>query len=134
MIGTQAGWRFVTMARATARLKSAALGLLVLVPTLTGPVLAHSELRRSDPRDGAQLASPPAAIELVFNEKVQVTAVRLYADDGKEIIMERSPIAERTSERRNLPALQPGAYRIEWRAISADGHPVGGAIRFRIGG
>jgi methionine-rich copper-binding protein CopC len=124
----------MTNARAAALLKPAALSLLVLMSALAGPVLAHSELRRSDPRDGAQLASPPAAIELVFNEKVQVTAVRLYADDGKEIGMERSPIAERSSERRNLPALRPGSYRIEWRAISADGHPVGGTIRFRIGG
>jgi methionine-rich copper-binding protein CopC len=124
----------MTKARAAALLKPAALSLLVLTSALAGPVLGHSELRRSDPRDGAQLVSPPVAIELVFNEKVQVTAIRLFADDGKEISMERSPIAERATERRGLPALQPGSYRIEWRAISADGHPVGGAIRFRIGG
>jgi methionine-rich copper-binding protein CopC len=30
------------------------------------------------------------------------------------------------------PSMPPGSYRIEWRAISADGHPVGGAIRFSV--
>jgi methionine-rich copper-binding protein CopC len=119
---------------ATARLKAVCLALPVFLAALTGQALAHSELRRSDPRDGAKLAASPAAIELVFNEKVQVTALRLFGEDGKEIGMERHPIAERATERRSLPALPPGSYRIEWRAISADGHPVGGAIRFRVGG
>ncbi|MGL4727376.1 MAG: copper resistance CopC family protein [Bosea sp. (in: a-proteobacteria)] len=97
------------------------------------PALAHSELRRSSPANGAALNAAPEAIELTFNEKVQVTAIRLYRDGGTEIALERPAITERATERRLLPALSAGAYRIEWRAISADGHPVGGAIRFRIG-
>jgi methionine-rich copper-binding protein CopC len=110
----------------------AAMGWLILA-ALAGPAIAHSELRRSSPANGEVLAAAPAAIDLAFNEKVQVTAIRLYAEGGAEIPVERAPITERATERRNLPALKPGSYRIEWRAISADGHPVGGAIRFRIG-
>ncbi len=99
---------------------------------ISAPALAHSELRQARPANGATLAAAPEAIELTFNEKVQVTAIRLYADSGAEIALDRQPIAERATERRLLPPLSPGAYRIEWRAISADGHPVGGAVRFRI--
>jgi methionine-rich copper-binding protein CopC len=30
--------------------------------------------------------------------------------------------------------LPPGAYRIEYRGLSADGHVGGGAVRFRLEG
>ena len=32
-----------------------------------------------------------------------------------------------------MPSLAPGSYRVEWRIVSADGHPVSGALTFSIG-
>jgi methionine-rich copper-binding protein CopC len=106
---------------------------LLAVASGAETALAHSELRRSSPAAGATLAAPPAEIALTFNEKVQVTAVRLFREGGAEVRLERpAAIAEAASATRSLPTLEAGAYRIEWRAISADGHPVGGVIRFRV--
>jgi methionine-rich copper-binding protein CopC len=103
------------------------------------PAFAHSELRSATPSNGARLAASPEAINLAFNERVQVTAIRLFRDDaaagGVEVRLERPRAAEQVREHRSaLPRLEPGAYRVEWRIISADGHPVGGTIRFSVGG
>jgi methionine-rich copper-binding protein CopC len=111
-----------------------AVVLLIAVVAEAVPAYAHSELRASRPAHGQRLDVPPATLELHFNEKVQVTAVRLYDGAGKE-----QPIARDRALRENAtytapaPEMPPGTYRIEWRAISADGHPVGGTIRFQIG-
>lgn len=107
---------------------------LVLLPLLmpTLPAAAHSELQRSVPAAGAILEQPPHQIELNFGERVQLTALRLRRVGGDEIALPRRTIRETTSETIALPPLAPGEYRAEWRIISADGHPAGGVIAFRI--
>ena len=107
---------------------------MVLLPLLFAslPAAAHSELRQSLPPAGAVLMHAPEQIELLFNERVQVTALRLYREGGEEISLPRRSIRTTSREIIALPPLPPGAYRAEWRIISADGHPAGGVIPFRI--
>jgi methionine-rich copper-binding protein CopC len=97
-------------------------------------VQAHSELRGSTPANGAQLQASPPAIVLNFNELVQVTAARLYREGGAEVALPRPRAADSVRMHQAVPPqLEPGRYRLEWRIISADGHPVGGVIRFSVG-
>lgn len=106
--------------------------LLAPAAAVAWPAAAHSELRRSVPAAGAVLEHAPERIELHFNERVQLTALRLRRIGGAEVPLPRRTIREATSESIALPPLPPGDYRAEWRIISADGHPVGGVIPFRI--
>jgi methionine-rich copper-binding protein CopC len=111
------------------RLALAAAALLAGAPA----ALAHSELRTSQPAEGARLALPPATIELRFNEPVQLTALALVDAAGRRTrIALPADTTPRAVERLPAPPLAPGAWRIEWRAISADGHPVRGTVRFSI--
>lgn len=104
------------------------------VAAASGPALSHSELRSSFPVDGQRLPTSPGRLELVFNERVQITALRLIHQSGYEQPFARPRAVERiTSHQTILPAMEAGDWRIEWRIISADGHPVSGVIRFRIG-
>lgn len=96
------------------------------------PAAAHSELRGSVPAAGAVLDCAPAHIELQFNDGVQLTALRLHRLDGAEIVLPRRSIREARLETIDLPSLEPGEFRAEWRIISADGHDVGGAIPFSV--
>jgi methionine-rich copper-binding protein CopC len=115
----------------TARLRLLLLVLLCLPSSLAQ---AHSELRSARPANGTVAAEPPPAIELQFNESVQVTALRLFREGGAEVAIGRARALDSVrSYRQPLPVLEPGSYRVEWRIISADGHPVGGVIRFRVG-
>lgn len=105
---------------------------LLGVAGLAAPAAAHSELRASVPATGDVLDCPPERFELHFNEKVQLTALRLHQADGVEIDLPRRAIREATSETIPLPPLEPGEFRADWRIISADGHAEGGVISFRI--
>ena len=110
--------------------------ILKLAPLIAAiaaqPAAAHSELRGSVPAVGAVLDCAPDKIELQFNEGVLLTALRLHRMDGAEIELPRRAIREATLATIDLPPLEPGEFRAEWRIISPDGHDVGGAIPFSV--
>ena len=115
----------------TRRSAALLLALATAGPRGTG---AHSLLLGSDPAAGAALPGPPAAITLRFNEPVRLTAIRLFEADGTEWPLERPrDMAPRAEHGARLGrALTPGPWRVVWRAISADGHEIGGTLRFRL--
>jgi methionine-rich copper-binding protein CopC len=133
-------WRYLTAMKhrvAPIRAVRVRLALFLALGLSTSPALAHSELKGASPANGARLLASPEAIDLAFNERVQVTAVRLFreggAQAGGEVRLERPRAAESVRNHCSaLPALEAGAYRVEWRIISADGHPVGGTLRFTV--
>ena len=110
---------------------------LVLATGAGGPASAHAELRAAEPAEGAVLSASPARISLSFTEPMQVTSLRLLDEAGRERPLRREgPRTAATAETRaDVPGpLPPGAYRIEYRGLSADGHVGGGAVRFRLEG
>lgn len=113
--------------------RAAILASLLLTPPRAAR--AHSELRRAEPPDGAVLPTPPAELRLVFNEAVQVTLFRLLDPAGQPASLRREgDAATAAREHAARPAEPPaqGAWRVEWRAISADGHPIRGTVAFRV--
>ncbi|GAB2569080.1 copper resistance protein CopC [Leucobacter ruminantium] len=115
-------------------LLTALLGLQLALGTGTSPVFAHAELLETAPEDGAVLDTAPDTVELRFNEPVQVVedAMRLFPGDGTpEVLTART---SNTTVVIDLPAdLGDGAYALAYRVVSADGHPIGGALAFQIG-
>lgn len=107
------------------------LAILLLWPFSAA---AHSELRASLPTAGAWLEAPSAKFVLRFNEEVQVTTLRLRDGAGRELPLLRAGGVQAAREARATPGapLAPGAFVLEWRAISADGHPIRGTVRFSV--
>ncbi|MCL6592678.1 MAG: FixH family protein [Alicyclobacillus sp.] len=102
------------------------------------PVSAHAYIVRSIPALDQVLPQAPGQVELWFDEPVQASASDLVvldanghrADQGDGHINPQQPQELVCSLQPNLPN---GLYTVQWRVISADGHPVEGAIPFRIG-
>ena len=95
---------------------------------------AHAELLSTTPEDGAALDQAPAEAVLTFNEPVQLIdgSIRLFPGDEDPLTLDAH--VSNTSVVAPLPAtLDDGAYALSYRVVSADGHPVSGAITFTIG-
>lgn len=94
---------------------------------------AHSQLKSSVPASGAVLDEAPAEAVVVFDEEARVTSLRLFDTDSGPIALAADPVKAPGTASVALPPLPAGAYELEWRAISVDGHPIRGRVRFEVG-
>lgn len=115
-------------------IRFAAVAALAAAFCLPGePGLAHSKGPKILPAHGSELTEAPRSLDFVFAKPVRLTAVRLFDGDDSEVELPGKRSIKAAKQRRiELPALEAGAYRVEWRALSADGHPVDGAFSFTI--
>lgn len=98
------------------------------------PAVAHNELIGSDPPDGATVASSPSQVRLTFDLPLKpgFSTVTVTGPDSSQ--WQAGPPAEAGAVvSAPVRALGPaGQYTIAYRVLSADGHPVRGAVRFTL--
>jgi len=109
-----------------------AAGILLLA--LASSARAHSLLLESAPAAAALLAAPPPEISLRFNNRIEkkLSTIRLLDERGgvRPLAMLADGPADRLTA--TVPSLDPGAWRVEWRVLSTDGHVVSGRFSFRV--
>ncbi len=110
--------------------------LLILVSAVvlgwSLPAQAHTALVSSDPADGARLDAAPNQVVLTFSEELKEPVEAVVAVDGDQ---QEWSAAVDGAHLVITPARTPaeGAYTIDYRVVSADGHPVTGALSFTVG-
>jgi len=103
---------------------------------------AHPKLVSSSPADKAEVAAP-AKIELKFSENLvtQFSGANLVmvsmpgmADHGPMKVASKVSGGDDGKTMVITPAqpLAPGGYRVDWRAVSTDTHPINGNITFQV--
>lgn len=98
------------------------------------PATAHAVLIGTDPADGAVLPDAPSTISLDFDEPVSLPAQGVVVLDGSGDPVDGRASATDATVTVALPdALPDGTYVVSWRVVSADGHPVAGALTFSVG-
>jgi copper transport protein len=117
-------------------LVAAALVALALVVLGSAPASAHAELVETDPTEGAVVEVAPETVTLTFNESVRLTSqeIAVYDADGDPV--DATAGATGTEVTVTLPGaadLADGTYVVSWNVLSADGHPVSGALTFSVG-
>ena len=111
----------------------AALGVALVGPLgLAAPAQAHTELVSSSPQDGAESGAVPSRVELRFNEAVQQPAYVVVTGPDGATAADGPAAVDGAVVTRSLRAQGAGSYRVAYRAVSADGHPVAGELRFRV--
>ena len=125
-IGAAMTSRFIT------RTLTIAAAAVMLCTVSTTPALAHSGLESSNPADGVVISEAPAAISLTFDEDLlpDADSISLNAADGTNITSAKVEPAGNTVELPWPADLPSGEYQVAYRVVSADGHPVTGAISF----
>jgi methionine-rich copper-binding protein CopC len=103
---------------------------------LASPAFAHNSLVKSTPAEQATVQKSPSTVELTFDQPVQ-------KGDGLNTIKVTGPkdTGWRTGQvevagnvvSAPLDELGPaGTYKITYRIVSADGHPVSGEVPFTL--
>jgi len=109
---------------------------IVLLLALRAVAQAHAMLVSAEPAANAHLDSSPARVRLVFSEEIDPALARLSlaASDGtvRQLVANGDPHDVRAVIGA-VDQLAPGAYRVRWRVVSADGHPVEGSYAFWVG-
>ena len=112
--------------------------LLAATSPLSGPPAAvHATLVSSEPAANSRVSASPPRIRLVYSEPVEgrLARVTLVPRSGQPMLLHAD------ADPRNVNAviapvvdsLAAGAYRVNWRVVSADGHPVDGTFTFAVG-
>ena len=98
---------------------------------------AHAVLDNSVPTSGATLEDTPLQIVLDFDESVESSLgyIKLFSSSGKRVQLPavKADASDASIVRVVPPTLAQDSYVAVYRVISADGHPVEGAITFRVG-
>ncbi|MEC0237957.1 copper resistance protein CopC [Paenibacillus kribbensis] len=111
------------------------LPLLILFPR---SLWAHAFVIESSPTENQILDKPPSQVSITFNEDLQSAFMSIKvtdetgkrADTGKAQL---NPEHKATMEIKLIPGMKAGIYTVNWRALSADGHPINGVIPFQVG-
>lgn len=100
-------------------------------------VFAHAHLVRATPAAGGTVNAAPSEVTLRFSEKLEPKFSSVVVRDaaGKQVDKGESTVdkADRMVIRVVLPPLEPGVYKVEWRAVSADTHKIDGNFTFKVG-
>jgi copper resistance protein C len=105
-------------------------GLMTAVMA-TGAI-AHSKAEDTTPAHEA-IVDAVEAIEIRFDDPMRVTAITLTGPEGDVTIERETGMEAVTAFRASPPAdLPAGAYTVDWRGLSSDGHPMQGAFGFTI--
>jgi methionine-rich copper-binding protein CopC len=111
----------------------AALLLALAAVLLTaGRADAHNALLGTDPADGSTVDAPPASITLTFDQPAQSlgTEIVVLGPDGSTVSEGAAELVDNTVSQALAADLPAGAYSVEWRVTSADGHPLSGTLAF----
>ncbi|MCU7250352.1 copper homeostasis periplasmic binding protein CopC [Pseudomonas koreensis] len=102
---------------------------------------AHPKLLTSTPTEGADGAAPDK-IELHFSENLmtQFSGAKLLMTEMPGMAHSPMPMKARVSAGNDpktmlvtpLAPLSAGTYKVEWRAVSSDTHPITGNITFKV--
>ena len=99
---------------------------------------AHAALQQSTPAANAVVASP-SQIDLVFNETLipRASRLKLLMKHGSSTMSVENFTTEIVNNGKTLRAKLPkplaaGAYRVEYRAVGGDNHPMTGSFTFTV--
>ncbi|MCX6498679.1 MAG: copper resistance protein CopC [Arthrobacter sp.] len=125
--------------RIVRQLPGALLGLITMVSILlgaallgAGPASAHDAVESTSPAAGATVPTPPAAVTLTLSNppltlgtqiKVSDAAGSNWADGGVQIV-------DNVVSQKLRPGAPAGLFTVQWRVVSADGHPIEGNFSF----
>lgn len=121
------------------RVRRPALLVALVVPIVVAsayagalPAASHSELVSAVPAQDA-VVEAPTEVRLTFNEElIQAGSDVSVTDSAGDTTVLVPTYPEPATLTASLPALAAGTASVQWRVVSADGHPIEGVLSFTV--
>ncbi|MGN7984902.1 copper homeostasis periplasmic binding protein CopC [Burkholderia sp. 22313] len=122
--------------RLTRFVRCVATGALIAAAPVAA--LAHGKLESATPATGSTVDTAPDTLRLTFNEDLEpaFSSVKVSDANGSPVAHEKArvdPSAPRAMTVA-MPKLAPGAYTVQWVAMTADAHRTKGTYTFKVKG
>ena len=121
------------MTRAAARVAAGTLATAAVLAMSAAPASAHAALTGATPAKGATVPAP-AQIVLEYSDPVRLPHVVLTDASGAQRQSGDAKAVDNKVTQQVTGTLPDGRYKVGWRVVSADGHPVSGTYDFTVQG
>ncbi len=97
-----------------------------------GPAAAHSVLLSTSPPRGGTVDTAPSSVSLTFDEmpQGQFSTIHVTGPDGQRRDNGHVQVLNDVVTEPLAGTRPAGRYVVDWRVVSADGHPVSGEFTF----
>ncbi|WP_321812938.1 MULTISPECIES: copper homeostasis periplasmic binding protein CopC [unclassified Burkholderia] len=99
---------------------------------------AHGKLESAAPATGSTVDTAPDTLRLTFNEDLEpaFSSVKVSEASGNAVAHEKAKVDASNPRVMTvaIPKLAPGAYTVQWVAMTADAHRTKGTYTFRVKG
>ena len=113
--------------------KKVVLFLLFIFVLFSNQAFAHTSLEDSTPKDGEVITEPIQELTLLFETKVEETSsINVLNSNGESVALGNFVIEDGEMWATFLQPLENGDYKVEWKIIGADGHPIEGEFSFSV--
>lgn len=120
--------------RLRALLVTVVVAALAPIALVTGPAAAHDVLVSSDPARDATVSGDLDRVTLTLSEPplagLQTGIVISVTDAGGTEHAEGDVQVSGSTIARDVDVTDAGPYRVQWRSVSVDGHPISGEYAF----
>lgn len=120
---------------ATGMAVSFALGASLVTSVISAaPASAHAALVKITPDADARLTNAPTQVVLEFDEPVSATFATIVVTTaaGLSVARGKPTVLGAKVTQALSPTMASGGYRVAFRVVSNDGHPVSGQSRFTL--
>lgn len=119
------------------RLRLAALAAIMIPAATAAPALAHDALSSTNPAQDAVVAAAPETVSLTLSEpptysKSLNLSIITVTDGAGNTVGDGKVTVYGPSLSTKIAAGTAGTYKVRWRAVSSDGHPIEGKFSFTV--
>ena len=124
------------LGRNNLRFRGGAVLSIIAALFASQPAESHAVLKETSPVANSTVAGPDVPIQLKFNTRIDATRskLQLLLPDNTTAPLAVDKQASPDTLSSKASGLKPGAYKIQWQVLAADGHITRGEIPFKVAG
>jgi methionine-rich copper-binding protein CopC len=112
-----------------------ALTLALLLSSSAAPAFAHAQLTGANPKGNSTIKALPKYVTLLFSDElITVSAdtnqIQVTDAKGRRVDTGTTLVVGNKAQTALKAGLVPGVYKITYRVLSEDGHPVSASYKF----